>query len=283
MKSVTVLFAIGWLLTGCSNGSENENADSKKINKDSSTISSDSATVSTDHHTSANSIDWFGTYRGILPCADCEGIETEIILNKDKTYTLKTKYLGKANKPLEEKGNFSWNDAGNTITLTGVTTKPSQYFVGENRLTQLDLSGNKITGVLADKYILVKQQATTVLTTQSPANAPLQETYWRLIEIMGKPTEKISGSSEMHIVLKKDSTMQGFAGCNNLTGSYKLKQGNRISFKKIAMTLKACPNMETEEALKKVFERADNYSIKENSLSLNKARMAPLARFEAVQ
>jgi copper homeostasis protein (lipoprotein) len=277
--SILILAVAVCLHSSCGNNSQDETSASKNTTTDSSLSPTDSPAVLTDQHTSANSVDWFGTYKGVLPCADCKGIETEIILNKDHTYSIKTTHFGKAAQPLEEKGNMSWNQAGNTITLTGVKDKPSQYFVGENRITQLDLGGHKITGALADKYVLVKQQATAVASTQ-PGNAKLQETYWRLTEIMGKPVEKIQGSTQMHIMLKKDSTFQGFAGCNNLTGHYELKDGNRISFKKIAATLKACPNMETEQAFKNVLEQTDNYSIRGNNLSLNKARMAPLARFE---
>jgi heat shock protein HslJ len=49
-------------------------------------------------------------------------------------------------------------------------------------------------------------------------------------------------------------------------------------------TLMACPDMETEQMLLGIFERVDNYSLSADgkTLSLNKARMAPLARFEAV-
>ena len=32
----------------------------------------------------------FGTYEGTLPAADCEGIKTMLVINADKTYTLKT-------------------------------------------------------------------------------------------------------------------------------------------------------------------------------------------------
>jgi NlpE N-terminal domain len=45
---------------------------------------------------------------------------------------------------------------GSIITLTGIKNKPNEYFVGENKLIQLDIDGNKITGSLADKYILKK-------------------------------------------------------------------------------------------------------------------------------
>ena len=49
-------------------------------------------------HNAKNSLDYVGIYKGILPCADCEGLETEIIINENATYSIKTKYQGKGNK-----------------------------------------------------------------------------------------------------------------------------------------------------------------------------------------
>jgi copper homeostasis protein (lipoprotein) len=56
------------------------------------------------------SIDWAGIYQGILPCADCEGIKTQIVLNKDLSYVLETQYLGKDEKIFQAKGTFKWNE-----------------------------------------------------------------------------------------------------------------------------------------------------------------------------
>jgi uncharacterized lipoprotein NlpE involved in copper resistance len=110
-----------------------------------------------DSHNSQNSLDWQGTYKGVTPCADCEGIETELILNKDLTYAIRTKYLGKGDgKIFEEKGNFVWDKTGGIIKLEGLKGRPSQYKVGENRLIQLDMEGNIIDGALAEKYVLTK-------------------------------------------------------------------------------------------------------------------------------
>jgi heat shock protein HslJ len=41
----------------------------------------------------------------------------------------------------------------------------------------------------------------------------------------------------------------------------------------------ACPDMQTERLFLETFGQVDNYSIGANTLSLNKARMAALARF----
>ena len=45
----------------------------------------------------------------------------------------------------------------------------------------------------------------------------------------------------------------------------------------------ACDNMADEATLAKVLEMVDNYTISGNTLSLNKARMAPLARFKLIK
>lgn len=110
-----------------------------------------------DSHNARNSLDYTGVYKGILPCGDCEGIETEVTLDAENNFVKKTKYLGKDSSIFEENGSYAWNEAGNTVVLEGITDSPNQYFVGENQLFQLDMDGNRITGELADKYILKKE------------------------------------------------------------------------------------------------------------------------------
>ncbi|SHO61879.1 copper resistance protein NlpE [Algoriphagus zhangzhouensis] len=107
---------------------------------------------------SRTSLDWNGTYLGNLPCASCEGIETKITLNTDGTYHYTTHYFG-LNDALEHEflGKFTWDETGSIITLQGVNGIPGKYKVGENQLWHLDMDGNRITGDLADRYILKKQ------------------------------------------------------------------------------------------------------------------------------
>ena len=142
------------ILASCGNKGHDENSANSR---DSTGLATPPAITDT-IHTSQNALDWKGTYKGVVPCADCEGIETILILNEDHTYLRRTKYLGKpGDQYFEAKGTFTWNDKGNTILLSDAENAASQYFVGENQVIQLDLSGARITGKLADQYILAKQ------------------------------------------------------------------------------------------------------------------------------
>ncbi|WP_254560649.1 META domain-containing protein [Dyadobacter diqingensis] len=223
-----------------------------------------------DGHNSAQSLDWPGTYRGITPCADCEGIETTVSLEKNRTFQIQRKYLGKKSKPFQSKGNFTWRKDGNSILLKEAGNSTTIFRVGEDHLVQLDQQGNTITGSNADKYIL---------TRQSPE---ITEKYWKLIDIGGKPLEK-NDNREPHIILKaRGGRFNGHGGCNVLNGQYELQSGNRISFSKIVSTEMACQHTVNEQQLIKVLQTATRYTLKGETLLLSSSRNIPLAKFEVV-
>ncbi|MPT48314.1 MAG: META domain-containing protein [Sphingobium sp.] len=222
---------------------------------------------------SRNNVDWAGSYLGVLPCADCEGVETIVTLQVDGGYSASSRYLGKGGAPVHEKGRFSWDDTGGIITLSG--QERAQYRVGENRLFRLAPGGTPITGALASRYVLKK--------VDEAVTSPITEKYWKLVELRGQPVAKLD--REPHLILKAgDNRVTGFGGCNNFMGSYTLDEKmQRIRFSKIASTMMACSKgMDVEQQFHEVLELADNYSINGDHMTLNKARIAPLARFEAV-
>jgi heat shock protein HslJ len=113
--------------------------------------------------------------------------------------------------------------------------------------------------------------------------AELLETYWKVVEINGQPvTNPPANQKEAHIILTKEGNrLQGSGGCNTLMGSYELMDGNRIKFSGVASTMMACPDMTMESQLGKAIEMVDNYAINGRYLMLQKAKMAPLVKFEA--
>lgn len=218
-------------------------------------------------HNSRNSVDWAGTYQGTLPCADCPGIRYTITLNGDNSYLLKTRYLEKGDSVFTESGTFSWDENGGKITLAD---RGEKFQVGENRLFHLDMEGNRITGNLADHYILTK------------FTGEITNRYWKLIEVNGQTVADGSTQKEPYIQLNTEGNrLQATGGCNGLGGTYELKDPNRISFSQLIGTLMACENMEVENGLKRALESADSYYVQGDTLQLFRARMAPLAKFVA--
>lgn len=114
--------------------------------------------------------------------------------------------------------------------------------------------------------------------------ALLDEFRWELFEINGRTIEPSSNPEQQPYInfSMADTTVGAFAGCNSMGGKYILEEGQRIRFEKLHSTLMACDDMSLETELTEVLEKTDNYTLNNSILSLNKARMAPLARFRAV-
>lgn len=145
-KNILLLLGASALLFACNN--------TNKTTPEVVTETIDSTSIEVvDASNAQNALDYQGTYKGVLPTASGSGMEVTVVLG-DSTYTKDISYIGEKDK-LSSKGKYTWNKEGNAITLVG-DEKPNQYVVGENTLTQLDVDGNKITGAIADQYILKK-------------------------------------------------------------------------------------------------------------------------------
>lgn len=233
----------------------------------------EAAAMSHDGHSSRNSLDWAGTYSSVIPCADCPGIRMTVTLRADGSFERRMVYLERSVAPQVDAGQFSWNAAGGTVTLQESDGAGQQYKVGENTLTHLDQDGQPITGDMASLYVLHKH-------VHDPA---IEDREWKLTEFRGKPVDTGSASRLPSLRLDAENAVaSGNASCNSFSGPYAIKTGNRLRFDdNLAMTMMACPDMSMEQQFLEVLREADNYSIADGVLSLNRARMAPLARFEA--
>ncbi len=225
------------------------------------------ASTMSDAHNSRNSLDWAGGYSGVVPCASCPGIETRITLHADGTFDRSMHFIDESPIPNTDNGTFTWDTAGSKVTIDE-DNHGQQYQVGENRLFHLDRSGERITGDFASQYVLEKHM-------RDPA---VEDRQWRLVELRGKPIESSNASLMLHA---EDSVASGNASCNTFSGGYAIKNGQRIRFERsMAVTMMACPDMTGEAAFLEALREVDNYAVgPDGTLSLNRARMAPLARF----
>lgn len=144
-KTILTLFLIGGLLASCNQSKKTEETD---VNANTEVI---------DMHNAENSLDIEGVYSGVLPCADCEGIETTLELKPDNSYELTSIYITPEKEEFKQVG--VWSIRENTLTLEDNDQNQidRKLNVGEGFVKFLDSDGNEITGELAEHYILEKK------------------------------------------------------------------------------------------------------------------------------
>lgn len=252
-KTVIVLAATGLAMYSC-------NANKTSTSGAQQTTPADTTPISSDR---------LGKYSGVLPCANCEGIETELTLSGDMTYVLTTKYLGRNDSKTDTvKGKFTLQE--NKLKLAGIkgNERSSLYKVEENQVRQLDMEGKEITGGLAKRYVLVKK-----------GDNKIEDKRWRLIELNGKP---VTGAPERNYLIfhSKENSIEARANCNLIRLNYTIKNKMQLTIGPGGiMTRMACIDNQEQEFLETIM-KVDNITTHGQTLSLSKGRMAPLIRFE---
>lgn len=147
MRIILIVF-LSLMIFSCKKESKNNQKNKEKIEETTVAIN--------DGHSSEVSLDWEGSYFGILPCASCSGIKTFITLNSNNTYEKVTEYLEADSNSILERGNFSWSEDGCNIILNN--NKKTTFKVGENALFMLDKNGEITSEELANNHTLKKTQ-----------------------------------------------------------------------------------------------------------------------------
>ncbi len=209
-----------------------------------------------DGHNSRNSLDWAGSYKGVLPCADCEGIETTITLNYDNSFSKSEIYLkNKEKSEFSGKGDIEWDKNGNIITLKS-NNYDTKYLVGEGRLIMLDRKGKRIKGNLADLYILNKiDRADASLSFDKN----LEDKTWMLTRFLEKA---VKGNKDTHyiIFISEDHRLSTKVGCNIIFTSYEISGKGNIKFNTLASTKMYCPDT-IEDEYARHLETIDSYLV----------------------
>jgi uncharacterized lipoprotein NlpE involved in copper resistance len=147
MKKIISSLCISTLLVAACNEHTGE------TNQESKTIDSASLKKSEAAETFAPPL-VMASYSGTLPCADCESQEVTLSLMSDSSYRKRTLYIQRnvgAGVDLTDTG--KWVMKGDTLLLD-IKNAPGQYIKSDSGLVQLDRKGKRITGKLADKYVL---------------------------------------------------------------------------------------------------------------------------------
>ena len=119
-----------------------------------------------------------------------------------------------------------------------------------------------------------------VADTMKP-DVTLTNTYWKLVELNGAAVKPGEGK-ELHMILRGEDRVGGYAGCNQFTGSVTVT-GDGLSFGPIASTRRMCPDvMQQEDAFLQALENAHRFSISGEDLAVEDANGELTMRFKAV-
>jgi putative lipoprotein len=109
----------------------------------------------------------------------------------------------------------------------------------------------------------------------------LTNTYWKLVELNGAAVAPGEGK-ELHMILRGEDQVGGYAGCNQFTGSVTVT-GDGLSFGPIASTRRMCADaMQQEDAFLQALENAQRFSISGEDLAIENAGGEVTMRFIAV-
>ena len=113
-------------------------------------------------------------------------------------------------------------------------------------------------------------------------DAPLTNTYWKLVAIDGQPYRHASDNREPHLrFLPGESRLTGFTGCNTLNGLYRA-EADQLDLAELVTTRRACPEgMEVEARLLEALGAIDRFEILGDTMRLLRGD-EPLLAFEAV-
>ena len=113
------------------------------------------------------------------------------------------------------------------------------------------------------------------------ATSQLENMYWRLTRLEGKPVRVRQEGREPHLVFHtEERRLAGSTGCNRLDGSYEL-DGQGLGIGSVATTKMLCPDLQDQErAMLSALARVAAWRLEGQHLELLDAEGAVLLRLE---
>ncbi|HYN09836.1 MAG TPA: YbaY family lipoprotein [Vicinamibacterales bacterium] len=111
-------------------------------------------------------------------------------------------------------------------------------------------------------------------------NRPLAATYWKAIEIAGKPVPAQSANREAHLSFQPGGRVTGSDGCNKVAGTYTVK-ADAVTFGQMVGTQMACTDSAgIERAFQAALRSTTRWRIAGDRLELLDAAGKVLAAFQ---
>lgn len=124
------------------------------------------------------------SFYGIIPCADCPGIEYELHLNNDNTFAESMRYLDRNVDAFEHDGTYTIEQDSIIILDRGEEQEGfKKLALKDDILVILDTEGNEVEGELAAHYILSKEKpeiSDTEYSVEYSFKAQGNEPFWNV-------------------------------------------------------------------------------------------------------
>ena len=130
------------------------------------------------------------------------------------------------------------------------------------------------------RIVLASSLALAAQAASSPR--PLERTYWKAIELDGKPVPPRDSVREVYLVLQELGRVYGSDGCNRVAGSFELKK-TYIRFGEMAATRMACIDAgDIDVAFREALKSARRLTVVGDHLELLDSKNRRVALFVAV-
>ena len=205
-----------------------------------------------DMHTSRIALDWAGVYEGLLACADCPGIHTQLTLEPDGGFEIVQRRLVRDAEPSSARGQFEWEADGNTIALNAEGDK-QRFAVGEGRLLLLETGQTQPAWDRADATL--PQSSSAWRSTRQDLGEMLEDHRWLLVDATDAGNRRIDAlfpDAERSFAFNfAGSRLHAQGGCNGFRGAFEFDGDERLDVTGTISTLMACPAplMEADAAL----------------------------------
>jgi putative lipoprotein len=157
----------------------------------------------------------------------------------------------------------------------------ASVLVGGKLMFTTDTATPVITrGAPVNVSLMMRMVAATKTTPPAATSGrSLEGTYWKAIELAGKPTPAQDPKREAHLVFEPGGRVAGSDGCNRITGGYQ-QQNDALSFGQIAGTRMACADStEIEAAFQAALKGTARFRINGDRLELLDASGTRVAAF----
>lgn len=206
------------------------------------------------------------TFQAIMPCEDCHGIYTLLVIRPNDEFRLERKYLGRSETIEVQTGTFNFLATENMISLPLSNNETLSFKVDDASLYPLDENQQKLK--LKNNQELEFEELTLT-----------NGTFW----LEGMNGEKIStDSSEKAWIAFEDSQLTGYSSCNTLRGRFEFDSKTQmLLISDTATSKKFCPGNQIETLLLDTLANVAKYELRDDLLNLMDLHDKTLLQFKA--